>query len=357
LSKLKSGGVRYGYVLPTQRHEQPSVLYHLVQRMLKELMKARIAAVGPANSAPRRATAVGNAAIGILLSALGITSLTGLQTAGRRVGTYAAITASLHTQAMRHGQYRSGRLTRAHLATDRHRGEVVITSDWRKYPIQDSLDSYQLRFPFQPAWSTQVYKVSTADGDFTGQTLTAAHVLRWYDQAFPGEPDEVLFTLDGVGGSDRQEYQKWLRQTFRAILPVEVPDSVIDAITPHSMRAGLVCDNNAAGIPRGDTMRQGRWASRRAFALYDRAGLATFLTTAAWIPIRIQGGRSSAPVSAGGPEFQAGTAGQRRQDQDRARRQEVAWGPGTAPQGGFGRGRDRGSNGCRGAGRARRAAR
>ena len=289
LTMLKEGGAKYRHFLPTQKHEQPHILYHRIRRMMAQLAKehrARTAATpaaAPAATGPRRATAVGTKSIGIVISALGATSPAGMANMGRTNAANIVKMAFSHTGALRHGHFSSRRLRVGHIRDKPAMARVNMITSWSKYPRADRSAEYTITFPDVPRWACQAYTISGPDGAPTGQVVTASQLWRWYVHAYSPAAHEEL--LNPTGCPDpRQDFQAWLRHVLASVLPSALPPHVIAAVTPHSMRAGFVTDNNTFGVPMEQTMNHGRWRSRRAFDLYDRAGIDEYLPSTAWGP-------------------------------------------------------------------------
>ena len=96
-----------------------------------------------------------------------------------------------------------------------------------------------------------------------------------------------LFATKGESRPCRDEFQRFIRMSFRRLLvgASDEIDGLVEAMTPHSFRAGLASDLHRHGVPVKAIMKLGRWESERAMSQYVRDGLAQRLPSARFAPI------------------------------------------------------------------------
>ena len=124
---------------------------------------------------------------------------------------------------------------------------------------------------------------------------------------------EGLFTPTGQQAPTRQEFQDWLRTSFRQLLGGKSPeiDALIAAITPHSFRAGLAGDMWREGINWRVIIKFGRWHDKRAMEQYARDALVQRLQTISITPIQDIEARRQAITSTGARSRTASSQQQR----------------------------------------------
>ena len=136
------------------------------------------------------------------------------------------------------------------------------------------------------------YRAYNVDGTST-HYFTAEAVLRWHVAMTGSTQVNKLFTpVFGEEPSSR-DFKKWLRASFGALLvgtKTEVA-RLIQAITPHSFRAGMAGDLEREDIPRSTIKKLGRWHSERAMEQYMRDGLAQKLSSTQYRQIMSMGER------------------------------------------------------------------
>ena len=283
-TKLKEGGRCYGFTLPTMLTEaSPGGLCTDVNKMLNTLEsrhRARCKTTG-ATAGVRQALGLDETALGSMISALGAGSQAGFNRLSVADRAGVAKTLALHTGAMRHGQLQCDRRTMGDVRWDGVLGDTTMWSDWHKNVRSSTAVEYVVTFPAVPRWEFQRYKVSDAQGALTGQYVTAAAVLRWYKLSRGEASDHPLFGTRAEPGSDRLQYQAWLRATFARLFP-GIPRAVVERLTPHSPRAGFGTDSTVDGIERALAMAWGRWSSIAAFKKYDRVCFSAYMTSRSW---------------------------------------------------------------------------
>ena len=130
----------------------------------------------------------------------------------------------------------------------------------------------------KPPFSSLQYNFYSVIGEVTGQ-FTAAYALQWFVKT--KKDDEELFTPVGRDhATTRDEFQRWIRQSFRKILTGHVDkaalESIVGVMTLHSWRAGLASDMEREGVKvkRRVIMKYDRWFDERVMEQYARDGLA-----------------------------------------------------------------------------------
>ena len=120
--------------------------------------------------------------------------------------------------------------------------------------------------------ASKSYEIYAGDGSVR-RTFTAAQVLQWHMQGERSRKATDLFAPDDESSS---EFQKWLRASFKALLAEDTKEvlALVNAITPHSFRAGMAGDLDRENVSRARIKRIGRWESDRAMEQYIRGGLA-----------------------------------------------------------------------------------
>ena len=98
-----------------------------------------------------------------------------------------------------------------------------------------------------------------------------------------------MFSPTGVKCPTQAEFQAWLRLSFKTLLqgPRAEVQALVNAITPHSFRAGLASDLEREGVPRRVIMKRGRWNSAKAMEQYARDGLAQRLRSCSFNKIDV----------------------------------------------------------------------
>ena len=97
-----------------------------------------------------------------------------------------------------------------------------------------------------------------------------------------------VFASHRMYGPCRSTFQAFLRSSFRHLLigqPREI-EALVNAITPHSFRAGMASDLHRLRVSVKVIMKTGRWHSERAMRQYVRDGLGQRLPNAKFLPLR-----------------------------------------------------------------------
>ena len=146
-----------------------------------------------------------------------------------------------------------------------------MTSDWRKMKRKGS---FTLSFPEHSRFESLKYKWYSQDGEERG-SFTSATILRWQQRAMREHGEKTWFSPTGTTEPTQAQFQAWLRLSFAMLLmlPTEERNALVNAITPHSFRAGLASDMEREGVPRPIIMKHGRWTSPKAMTQYARDGL------------------------------------------------------------------------------------
>ena len=261
VSRLKWMGVVYNHVLPNEKHQQPSILFQRVrdaQRRVNMWIRADRSVV------PNRALALDNSGAVVILSHHRCFSLRNLARLPWLDIMFAVQTVLCHSGCMRYGHFDAQDLLRNQLTRAPLAKLWKLESPWSKYydgrPVSLFFDDIPRAMPAR-------YPLMVPTGH-PPVCLTASMMLQWYctirDRRFPDSP--LLFP--GMPANRRQAFTKWLRRTILAAVPTFAN---IASVRPHGLRAGWVCDRRAENVPDQVTMREGRWRSRTAMNVYDRA--------------------------------------------------------------------------------------
>ena len=162
-------------------------------------------------------------------------------------------------------------------ATMRVDSTFRMASDWRKMKRGGA---FTVPFPSKPNMPAMVYPVFDKHGHKIG-SFTAADVLSWRSSAVRSTHGRRLFGSRGGGAPIRSVFQRFLRESFKRLLPGpdDEVNALVSAITPHSFRSGMASDLHRMAVPVKTIMKVGRWESERAMAQYIRDGLGQRLTS------------------------------------------------------------------------------
>lgn len=273
-SKLKHCGICYGFVLPTAKEDDDTLRrlqLHLVTKHIGKRQKRECKQRGE-SAEPKRSVALGKVAVGLLFSAYGATSMREFTKLDGATRQWLLSSICAHSGAMRH------KLIRLLQGSETLRWSEIeqvfrLASDWHKMQRRGA---FTIPFHKKPPFSSLQYNFYSGTGEITGQ-FTAADALQWFVET--KKDDEELFAPAGRDHvTTRDEFQRWIRQSFRKMLTghVDKPalESIVGSMTPHSWRAGLASDMEREGVKRRVIMKYGRWFDERAMEQYARDGLA-----------------------------------------------------------------------------------
>ena len=273
-SMLKHCGLCYNHLLPTAKDDGSAKLrlqIGMVSRSIAKAQRVRKKRLGkPVGT--KRALALGKVAVGMLFSAYGATSQSGFNALDSTTRHYLNMCSSMHTGAMRFELLRRLR-EKAWFRWSFHEKCWRASSDWHK--MKKEAGEYSIVFPQLPEFDAMVYHAYEQSGD-AGKTFTAADVLSWHIKRMRSKCAKDVFDPEGGDAFSSTKFKSWLRQSFRALLPGDSQEveALVNAITPHSFRAGLASDLESSNVPRPRIMKAGRWHSERALLQYIRDRLA-----------------------------------------------------------------------------------
>ena len=267
---LKHCGLCYNFLLPTAKGEGQSRLRLQLSMITKDAgkkAKKKMALVGE-STAPRRSLALGKVAVSLLFSAYNAVSKNTFARLSREVRHNLAMSVCMHTGCMRFELVRQLR-KRGSFRWSEPDQCWRLASDWHK--MRRRMDTYTVEFPTFPTFASMSYKVYASDGSVR-RSFTAAQVLQWHMEGEKSKQARDLFAPEDESSSS---FQKWLRASFKALLAEDAKEviALVDAITPHSFRAGIAGDLDRENVPRARIKKVGRWESDRAMEQYIRGGL------------------------------------------------------------------------------------
>ena len=133
----------------------------------------------------------------------------------------------------------------------------------------------KIKFPMEPRFRAMEYEAYGSKGE-TLHTFTAAKVLQWHTANVGSKRGRDLFAPSFGKEPSSSDFKKWLRESFRMLLVGDKQEieALVQAITPHSFRAGMAGDLERDDIPRPTIKKVGRWKSNEAMEQYMRDGLA-----------------------------------------------------------------------------------
>ena len=272
-SRLKHCGLCYNHLLPTAKGEGPSRLKLQLSMVSKEVgkkWKKKLALEGK-STAPKRSLALGNVAIGLLFSAYNAGTKRGFAKLSRDDVRHHLVTCiSMHTGCMRFGLIQEMREKEASFRWSEPDQCWRLASDWHK--MKRRVDTYMINYPKKPAFKAMKYHVYANNGS-ARREFTAAKVIQWQMELEGSRKAVDLFAPEN---SSSAEFRRWLRASFKALLAEDAEEvkAMVDAITPHSFRAGMAGDLERENVPRPRIKKAGRWDSDRAMEQYIRDGLA-----------------------------------------------------------------------------------
>ena len=273
-SKLKHCGLCYNYMLPTARGEGPSKLRLQLAMISKSIAKdqGKQKKAKGVPTGPKRALALGRAAVSLLFSAYSATTKEGFKQLSRQTRHYLAMCVTMHTGCMRF-----------RLMQEIHRKGIIrwsqpykaflIVSEWRK--MKQLSGEYTVKFPATPKFQAMWYDGYDSSGNSTGK-FTAALVLKWQIEIAQSNKGKYVFEPERGKEPSARRFKEWIRTSFRTLLTGKRDEieALSKAMTPHSFRAGLASDLERNDVPRPTIKKLGRWASERAMEQYMRDGLA-----------------------------------------------------------------------------------
>lgn len=290
-SKLKHCGLCHDYLLPTARGEAPAKLRLQLAMISKEINKREQDLKKKAGmpTGPKRSLALGKVAVGMLFSAYGATTRKGFRSLPREVKHYLAMCVCMHTGCMRFQLIRE-LFKKGKFRWSQAGRQYMIASDWDK--MKRRTGHYTVKFAMEPKFAAMKYAVYGTKGEVV-RTFTAARVLRWHIAEVGTHEAKNLFAPDFGEAPSSRKFKAWLRSSFRALLTGEsrMVEAMVEAITPHSFRAGLASDLEREDVPRSTTKKLGRWSSTRAMEQYMRDGLAQRLQRIRYYKIACRGSR------------------------------------------------------------------
>ena len=283
-SKLKYGGLCYGFGLPTAKGEGSMELRLQLAMVTRDIQKKQVRAnkaVGR-SSDPKRSLALGRVAVGLLFSAYGADTESGFRSLRKSTRNWLRICVAMHTGCMRFKLMKK-LCKKEVLRWSQADNTFRLASDWRKMKRGGA---FTVPFPMQPQFEAMQYSSYTPQGAKRNR-FTAASVFQWHVRR-SGSTSGHLFAPMGRRKVTRRAFQAWLRESFRRLLvgPQDEVDALVNAITPHSFRAGMASDLEREGVPRLNIKKIGRWTSDKAMEQYARDGLAQRLTTLTYKPLR-----------------------------------------------------------------------
>ena len=270
LSKLKWMGMVYGFILPTQKHQQPSLLYDRIMDSLRRANKW-IRSRRPVQ--PFQALALDNKAVCAILSYYQCYSRQHCARLPEPALTWCCHAILCHSAGMRYGHFSAQDLNRADLQRNPLADCWQLTTRFSKY---DSGEPHVIRFFDAPHQACAYYHLTTPDGT-PSITVTASIFASWYiairDARHRANGGKLFPSLStrrtpiATAAYRRQAFTAFLRHTFTAAIPGFTHRM---RIRPHGFRAGWVSDRRREGAPDEVIKREGRWSSIAAMNIYDR---------------------------------------------------------------------------------------
>ena len=290
-SALKHCAICYDHLLPTAKGEGPAKLRLQLAMIAKEIAKTKrkrkLRAGLP--TGPKRSLALGQVAVGLLFSAYGATKRKGFRALPGHVRHYLVISVCMHTGCMRFQMVRE-LYKNARLKWSQPNRCFMMESDWNK--MRRPVGQYTIKFPERPRYNSMQYKAYGRGGEKT-HTFTAEMVLRWHAEMTGSTVVSELFAPTFGKEPSSKDFKQWLRASFGALLVGAKGEvaKLVQAITPHSFRAGMAGDLEREDTPRPTIKKLGRWHSSRAMEQYIRDGLAQKLSSTKYRRIASMGGR------------------------------------------------------------------
>lgn len=273
-SKLKHCGICFDYLLPTAKGEGPAKLRLQLALVSKELAKNERKRKRKAGvpTGPKRSLALGHVAVGLLFSAYGAVDRKSFQALPEKVRHYLVMCVCMHTGGMRFQLVRE-LYQKATIRWSQPSAAFMMASDWDK--MKRRVGMYTIKFPTRPKYDARTYQMYDSQGR-TLRKFTAASVLRWHMAKEGSKRVKDLFAPQSGQVPSSRYFKQWLRESFRMLLKGTASEvkAMVEAITPHSFRAGMASDLEREDVPRMVIKKMGRWNSARAMEQYMRDGLA-----------------------------------------------------------------------------------
>ena len=265
MSALKSHGVHHGFLLPTAKGEQPSVLRWRIRNMRKQLHINYKGKSSGAEASVNTCVPLGNKSVAMMLSAHRVTDERTFLALPRQARHHLVASLLQHTAAMRFGHFVDRNYTVSDFKKAPVDGAYRLFTSWSRYTTKRK---YCLIFPRHPKRAGKVYVVESQSGEELA-TLTAAEVLEWHLHQLNHPSASVFAPVPGVKPL-RSARQTWLRTTWTAILGNAAAEDkkLVHKITPHSFRPGLATDQWRAKEPSLVIMAEGRWAWKKTMEMY-----------------------------------------------------------------------------------------
>ena len=279
VSALAHFGTLHGFVLPTTKFDNDSLLYRQIKNMKREISLRYRAKHGIAGATydVQQSTPLGNDSVSLICSAFSIDGECAFLVLCRRDRHHVAASVMQHTCGMRFGHFLSRAYRRSAFTRDAH-GSFRLITDWHRY---SGRRSYCLEFERSPRWSCLRYNVYRADGTRYA-TVTAASILQWHFSQLQRAGESLVFAPELGEAPSRMKRKRWLQDTLLQALPLSDGDARrhVDAVSPHAFRAGLAGDLLRAGVPPQSIAIWCRWWSMRAMRMYaDRQELCAHRTS------------------------------------------------------------------------------
>ena len=280
-TKLRHFGVMHGHVLATSKFDAKPGEYGIIRNMKRQLaIRARANArdAGRPHEDVDRCTPIGKRGIEMLLSAFEVSSQQAFRKLHRSDRHHIVAAAMQHTGGMRFGQFHERDYTIHSFMKDAKDGSFRLVTDYGRYAGRRQ---FCIEFPAAPRYESMWYQVKRADGSVVS-TLTAAAIMGWHFDMLRDSGESHVFRPVIGQATSRDARQAWLRQAFKAALPVHesAARKLIDDMTPHSFRAGIAGDLWRNGHSMQTIAAVCRWNSIKAIRLYaERPCMSMFRTT------------------------------------------------------------------------------
>ena len=273
VSALSHMGVKYGFVLPTQKFDGNALLYKQITNMKREISLLYRQAHGGdgATFDVHRSTPLGAASISLLLSHFRVYDEPSFLRLSRCDRHHVATAMMQHTCGMRFGHFLSRQYRTSAFVRDAY-GTFRLATDWHRY---SGRRSYCLEFARVPRWPCLKYVVRSPEGVHVASLVTA-QVLQWHFDQLERAGESLVFAPVLGAPTSRAQRKRWLQDALLAALPLHegAVRRLVDLVSPHAFRAGIAGDLLRAGVPPQSIAIWCRWWSMRAMRLYaDRQEL------------------------------------------------------------------------------------
>ena len=273
VSALSHVGVKFGFVLPTQKCDGNALLYRQITNMKREISLAYRQQHGSdgATFDVQRSTPLGAESISLILSHFQVVDRPSFMRLSRRDRHHVAVSMMQHTCGMRFGHFLSRSYRVSSFVRDAH-GTFRLVTDWHRY---SGRRSYCLEFALVPRWPCLRYVVRSADGVQVASIVTA-QVLQWHFDQLASVGESLVFAPVRGAPTSRAQRKRWLQDTLLRALPLHegAVRRLVDLVSPHAFRAGIAGDLLRAGVAPQSIAIWCRWWSMRAMRLYaDRQEL------------------------------------------------------------------------------------